>query len=134
MKLWNGYGSEHSANLVMIGRFKNATTPEQVKAIFDQLTQQADTDRAAGVLDTDGTTTKYSDPMLALLGRLHVHSVAPWELEQFLNDVTVEVKGQEVVLTTQEYDVSAFLKVLIDHGARVDVFSAHDYKDSGYGR
>ena len=30
MKIWNGYGSEHSMNLVMIGRFKTVGEAEKV--------------------------------------------------------------------------------------------------------
>jgi hypothetical protein len=44
--------------------------------------------------------------------------------------VRVETKGNDIVLTTEEIEVSAFLKVLIDHGARVEVYSAHDYPDT----
>ena len=40
-----------------------------------------------------------------------------------------ELKDQQVVITTDEPDVSAFLKLMVDKGARVEVFSAHDYPD-----
>jgi hypothetical protein len=38
------------------------------------------------------------------------------------------------VLTTEEYDISAFLKVMFLNGARIEVYSAHDYKDTAHGR
>ena len=38
MKLWYGYGSEHSMNLVMIGRFKDAVAAAQAKRVIDALT------------------------------------------------------------------------------------------------
>jgi Family of unknown function (DUF6375) len=37
MKIWNTYGSEHSANLVMIGKFKDVASAETAKAIFDEI-------------------------------------------------------------------------------------------------
>jgi hypothetical protein len=38
MKTWNSYGSEHSANLVMIGKFKNAASAEKAKEAIDLIT------------------------------------------------------------------------------------------------
>jgi hypothetical protein len=40
MRIWYGYGSEHSMNLVMIGRFKSAVDAEKTKEIIDQLTEK----------------------------------------------------------------------------------------------
>ncbi|MCC7212451.1 MAG: hypothetical protein E3K40_11980 [Candidatus Brocadia sp.] len=39
MKIWYGYGSEHSMNLVMIGKFKNAEDAKKTKELIDQLTE-----------------------------------------------------------------------------------------------
>jgi hypothetical protein len=71
--------------------------------------------------------------MLDLLGRLNV-SIGPQEVEQFAYEVGVEFKGNELVLTTEELDISAFLKVMFLKGARIEVYSAHDYPDTGHGR
>ena len=43
-------------------------------------------------------------------------------------------EDDKVVVTTNESDVSAFLKVMIDKGARVEVYSAHDYPETQCGR
>jgi len=40
MKIWRGYGSEHSSNLVMIGRFKTVGDAEAAKRIIDRLAEQ----------------------------------------------------------------------------------------------
>lgn len=72
--------------------------------------------------------------MLDLLGRLNVASIGPRELEQFLYDVSMNIEGSKIILTTEEVDISAFLKVMFDQGARIEVYSAHDYPDSEYGR
>jgi uncharacterized protein DUF6375 len=41
MKVWSGYGSEHSMNLVMIGSFKQASDAEDVKDLIAQLSTLA---------------------------------------------------------------------------------------------
>jgi hypothetical protein len=133
MKIWKGYGSEHSMNLVMIGEFKEVHDAEEAKRVIDKLIEQVANDAD---MDQDNTVPqdRFTDAMSELLRSVNVYSLAPAELEQFLYDVRVSVEGNKVVITTDEIDVSAFLKVLLDKGARVEVYSAHDYPDTGYGR
>lgn len=126
MKIWNSYGSEHSANLVMIGKFKDAAAAERAKVIIDEITQFM-----ANSPDDHRRADRYSDDALGLLQKVDFYSVAPAELEQFIYDVHVDLRGDQLVITTDELDVSAFLKLMIDKGARVEVYSAHDYPDRG---
>ena len=46
----------------------------------------------------------------------------------------LRLKTKRLCLRRRKYDVSAFLKVLLDKGARVEVYSAHDYPDTAHGR
>jgi hypothetical protein len=129
MKIWNSYGSEHSANLVMIGRFKDAASAKEAKAIIDEITHY--------MMNTDDDyeqADSFSDAALDLLRKVKFYSIRATELAQFTYDVRSEVKKDQVVITTDELDVSAFFKLLIDKGARVEVYSAHDYPDTGEGR
>lgn len=130
MKIWHQYGSEHSANLVMIGRFKNVTEATKAKEIIEEVKVQVSAAEANGTIVADTPSERYSDVMLDLLRRLHVHSISPAELEQFLYEVHVGVEGSSVVLTTEEIEVSAFFKVLFNQGARIEVFSRHHYPDT----
>jgi len=125
MKIWRGYGSEHSADLVMIGQFKNAADASSAKEIIDELTTQVMADERAGLIQYGEPQTKYSDGMLALMDRIRVSSIPPNQLEQFLLDVRPEVKGDKIVIRTDESEIAAFLTVMIDKGARVEIFSAH---------
>jgi hypothetical protein len=134
MRIWYQHGSEHSANLVMIGHFEDVTDAAKVKEIIDAITKQVTEDQNKGTLALGSPSERYGDEMLALLGRLNVSVIAPQELEQFAYEVRAEVKGRDVVITTDEFDVSAFLKVMVVRGARVEVYSAHDHPDSGRGR
>jgi len=130
MKIWHQHGSEHSANLVMIGHF-DAT---KAKEIIDALTNQVREEESNGTRTIGSPSERYGSAMLDLLGKLNVASIGPRELEQFAYEVSVEVQGNDVVLTTEEFDVSAFLKVMFLKGARIEVYSAHDYPDSEHGR
>ena len=125
MKTWNSYASEHSANLVMIGKFKDVASAEQTKAIIDEITEfmmKSDDDHRGA--------DRYSEGALALLQKVGFHSIGPAELEQFIYDIRSELRGDQVVITTDESDMSAFLKLMIEKSARVEVFSRHDYPES----
>jgi hypothetical protein len=132
MKLWRGFGSEHSMKLVMIGRFRSARDAEKTKELIDQLVKQVSDDPDAYRHDAAPEGHRFTDAMLALLRAADLYSLGPSELEQFSYDATVKVKGSEVIVKTDEVDVSAFLKVLLDKGARIEVYSAHEYPDTGY--
>lgn len=134
MKIWHGYGSEHSANLVMIGHFESAADALKAREVIESITNQVRSDEEAGTLKVGEPAVRYSDAMLDLLGKLNFVSVGPGELEQFVYDVSIDVKGNDLVIKTEELDVAAFLKVLIARGARVEVYSAHDFPGTGHGR
>lgn len=134
MKIWYQHGSEHSANLVMIGHFENATDATKAKEIIDTLTNQLREEEASGTRTVGQPSERYGEAMLDLLGRLNVASIGPRELDQFLYDVSMNIEDSKIILTTEEVDISAFLKVMFDQGARIEVYSAHDYPDSEYGR
>jgi len=134
MKIWYQHGSEHSANLVMIGHFEKAADATKAKEIIEALTDQVAEDQYNETLTVGDPSNRYGDEMLDLLGRLNVSSIAPQEIEQFAYDVSIKVDGSDLVLTTEELDISAFLKVMVLKGARIEVYSAHDYPDAAYGR
>jgi Family of unknown function (DUF6375) len=134
MKIWYQHGSEHSANLVMIGHFEDATEAAKAKEIIDAITKQVAEDEDKGTLVIGSPSEHYGKEMLELLGRLNIFSIGPQELEQFAYEVRVKVEGSDVVLTTDELDISAFLKVMFNRGARIEVYSAHDHPGTGRGR
>lgn len=129
MKVWRGYGSEHSMNLVMIGKFKDVDDAKKTKKIIDQLTEKL-TDK----IEVGSTRDRYSDDTLALLKEVNIYTLRPLELEQFLYETRIKVEGDKLILTTDESEVSAFIKLMIDRGAKIEIFSAHDYPDAEYGR
>jgi hypothetical protein len=130
MKLWYGYGSEHSMNLLMIGRFRTTADAKNAKDIIERLTDKVGADVRAGLIDFGGTNERFSAALLEFLVSIKVHTLGPAELEQFAYDVTVEHEGTEVTMKTDESDVSAYIKILLENGAKVEVFSRHDYPEA----
>lgn len=128
MKIWNQYGSEHSMNLVMIGSFKQVRDAELAKLLIDELIERV-RNEPRKEYDSDPKEARFSAPMLHFLSGAHLSTLGAAELEQFAYDVHTDINGNRVILKTDESEVSAFMKVLVEKGARVEVYSAHDYPD-----
>ena len=129
MKIWNAFGTEHSMNLVMIGRFKEVRNAEEAKRLIDRLTEHV-IDEVDAAHETGSAQRRYSEAMRDILKEEKVYDIAPAELDQFRYDVSVYQREDEVSVRTDEVDISAFLKVLIDKGARVEIYSGHDYPET----
>jgi hypothetical protein len=129
MKVWNSYGSEHSMNLVMIGQFRNLDELDEAKVLIDALTT-----KLRACQEIDDITSRYSDETREILKEHNFYQLRPQELEQFLYDYSIEQNTNTLVLTTDESEISSFLKIFLSKSAKVEVYSAHDYPDEQYGR
>lgn len=129
MKIWTGYSSEHSMNLVLIGKFKQAKDAESVADVIKKLGEQATKDDAYAIAHAPPEDQRFSDGMMALIRQFELYTLAPEELGQFNFEHSVEQDGDTIKISTDEADVSAFIKLFVDSGARVEVYSAHHYPD-----
>jgi len=129
MKIWYGYGSEHSMNLVMIGHFKNTEDSGKTYRLIRQLTNGL-----MDKIDFDSQRDRFDDDVMNLLKETRCYNLRPIELEQFLYDVSTHLDRDKIIITTDESEISAFLKLMIENGAKVEIYSAHDYPDTNYGR
>lgn len=127
MKVWYGYGSEHSMNLVMIGSFKEVRDATNTKLVLDRLVAQEHTDIDTGLAAFGEPSDRFTDGMRALLLETELLHIGPDEVQQFAYDVSIKAHDTRITITTDEADVSAFLKVLVSEGAKVEVYSAHAY-------
>ncbi|WP_432284201.1 DUF6375 family protein [Aminobacter sp. BA135] len=132
MKLWNGYGSEHSANLVLIGTFENADKAEEAVKLLQDATDVARADEAAGRLNPGHVATRFSEGVLDLFKRTNL-SLEYGNPEELLYDFDARREGDQVVITTEEMGLNAFIKVLLHGGAKIELYSRHDHRGP-YGR
>ncbi|TYT74387.1 DUF6375 family protein [Desulfobotulus mexicanus] len=124
MKIWNNYGSEHSLNLVIIGSFKEEHEAEAFEQLTDKITRFLSENSEFDV-DAD----RFDRKTLDFLGKENLFSLTPQQLGHLLYDVHVSRHGKEIRVSSDD-DVNAFVSLLIHKGARVEVFSAHDYPES----
>lgn len=133
MKIWTGYGTEHSMNLVMIGHFKEAEDAAAALDVIERIREQVTVDEAAGRLEFGTPLDSYTDGMMDLLRDVGFFSIGSGELEQFMYDVNFDREGDQIIIQTDESEVSAVMKLMVTRGARVEVYSAHDYIDTEHG-
>jgi hypothetical protein len=127
MKIWNGYGSEHSMNLVLIGKFKRAQDAEKVEKDIDKLSAQASKDDSFSIAFARPEDQRFSEEMLSLMRSLNLNTLGPADLEQLVSNHHLMREGDRITVKTEEAEISAFVKLFIEAGAKVEVFSAHDY-------
>lgn len=132
MKIWFGYGSEHSANLVIIGEFSSPEKAAEALNLLNDAAQVATADEADGLLKPGVVQTHFTDRQMALWRRTSL-SFSHGDPEQLLYDLRPRREGSRVVITTEENDINALLKILLHHGAKIGVYSAHDH-GGPYGR
>jgi hypothetical protein len=124
MKIWNGYGSEHSMNLVMIGHFKSEDDAKKTQEIIEKLSVEL-----RGKIDIGSNRENFGSEILEILKDADCYILSPGELEHFLYDTHTRVECDKIILETDETEVSAFFKLMIYKGAKVEVYSAHYYPD-----
>ena len=129
MRIWHSYGSEHSMNLMLVGWFPSLSAAEaaveQMKAL-QALAEQEWSD--------DGWSRRnqrLSQPVLEKLHELKLYDMGRADVDMFAFEHTVERKESTVTVATEESDVQGILKVLIHLGAKVEVFSRHEWNQDG---
>lgn len=104
-----------------------ARDAEEAERLIRQLTEQVA--RESGTYDYHNSAVpdqRFSESIEQILSASRLYSLYPAELQQFELEVSVERKEKQIHIRTDEIDVFAFLKVLLDKGARVEVYSAHE--------
>ena len=86
MKIWTGYSSEHSMNLVLIGKFKQAKDAEAVADVINKLGEQASKDNAYAIAHAPPEDQRFSDGMMSLIRQFQLYTLAPEELGQFSSE------------------------------------------------
>lgn len=128
MKIWTSYGAEHSLNLVIIGHFKDASEAEEFELLISSLTNFLVDDA-----DFDVDSDRFSPAVLDYLGKKNLYCLSPQQLGQLLYDMRLEREGNKISISSDD-DLNALTTLLIHSGAKVEMFSAHDYPAEGNGR
>ena len=92
MKVWTGYGSEHSYKLVMIGRFADETDARIAEQKFERLSEAAGSELPDLGWDAD---QRFSSGIMAILDELKQWDLSRSDIENFAYEHTVRRNGNE---------------------------------------
>ena len=107
-------------NLVMIGRFRTVTDAKKTKQLIDKLTEEL-RDKI------DISDKPYNEEVSKILMETDCYILSLSERESFQSEQTMNLEGDKIIVRIDEMEASAFCKLMVDQGAKVEVFSAHHH-------
>ena len=69
--------------------------------------------------------------LMDALWDLGVYDMGRWDVDIFAYEHYIEKNGAELRIKTEESEIQGFLKVLLHLGARVEVYSLHNWSADG---
>lgn len=119
----------------MIGRFKTEEEAKEAEGLIDAFKAVVEDASEHREINVGESNERFPERILEFArSNDGIFLIRPEELEQVLYDVSIERKENQINITTDEFDVSALMKILIDMGARIEIYSAHKYPKTGIGR
>lgn len=129
MKVWVGFGSEHSANLRMIGRFDTSEKAESATRQLEELCALVAENFDYERFQENPMAWYLDEKLMERLRKLGLYNFSPEDIESLSADHTIRRVGTELRISTDESTVGGLLKFMIDSPARVEVYSAHHFPD-----
>ena len=130
MKVWNSFGSEHSAALVMIGHFKAsddaAAFLAELKKLEDLIAKAIPEYEEQDVFPKEIMEALYHEKIK------FGYNLSPKDLDDFLQEYHIaKVDGDDcaVQMTSDDTGWAGLIKMMINAGARVEIFSSHNERE-----
>ena len=127
MKIWKGYGSEHSANLVIIGTFKTIEDASEVKGIIEELTAVVRDDEKNGLIKAGESYNRLSESISNFVLKSNFGRFDYSDPAQLLLDYKLTQDSEKIIINTEEQSIQIFINAMLHRGGKVEVFSNHDY-------
>jgi len=119
MKIWKSFSGEHSAKLRIIGTFKTEEDAEKAANCFNDLLAVENKDK--------GNNLYFSEEIMEVIRNHDFHYFNENDPEQLDYFYELEANGNKIVVDTDEVEIQALMKVLLSFGAKIEVYSRHNY-------
>lgn len=120
MKIWHEHAADHSSNLRIVGRFKDAADAKKAADLLNEVLDIA----SKGHRIEPGRY--YSAEMLEFINRTSF-SVSPEAVESAQYHFPVAPQGAQIEVRTDDMLIQVIIEAFIHAGGKVEVYSLHDY-------
>lgn len=127
MKFWIGYGSEHSANLVMLGKFKSVEDATGFLAELEKLERLVQADNSG-----EDVFRRFPKQILDKVVTDQIRfcsDLAPKDLDDFRMDLQRRQLAEDRTMLEFRSDVTGWaglIKMMLNAGATIKVFDEHN--------
>jgi hypothetical protein len=121
MKIWNSYGSEHSANIVIVGTFDNVTEAQKAKQIIDNLTDIFQKDIEKNNANSLNGYEKFSEEMLEYIGKQGTFDITHYNVTGLLSDVAIKQEFNKISIASKDFNFQIFLNIMLQNGAKIEI-------------
>ncbi len=129
MRLWHSYGSEHSMDLVLVGRFETVSGAEAAIERMEALKALAEAEWPDD--DWRRPEERMPDALVKELIKLNLYEMGRSDVDIYSYEHSIQRIGSTVQIRTDESEIQGLLKVLLNLGARVEVFSPRRWNEDG---
>jgi hypothetical protein len=116
-------------DLVLIGTFESVSGAEAAVERMQALKALAEAEWSDD--DWRRQDERMPDTLAEELAKLKLYEMGRHDVDAYAFDHSVNREGSTVRVWTDESEVQGFLKLLIHVGARVEVFSRHQWNEDG---
>lgn len=116
-------------DLVLVGTFETVSGAEAAVERMEALKTLAEAEWSDD--DWRRPDERMPGTLADELSKLKLYEMGRSDVDIYAYEHSVERKGTTVRVWTEESEVQGFLKVLIHLGARVEVFSRHNWNEDG---
>ena len=125
MKIWKSFSAEHSAKLRIIGEFKTTEDIAKTREIINDLTNE--------VMKQDvsrQTSAKCTDKITDIIKKYNCYCLGNEDLMNFTHAHNISYIGKNIEINTDEINIQGLLKVMLSNGAKIEIYSNHDYPNN----
>ena len=126
MKIWYGFSSEHSSRMKIVGHFKSSDNAKQFLGDLEKMRSLVEANTEACFNTPEEFPRQILDSLFKGEVR-HAQTLASHDLMDFANEMSIEDNDCNVTISSSEWNWAGVIKMMIESGARIEMFSEHDY-------
>lgn len=121
MKIWKAFGGEHSAKLKIVGEFKTIENANEAARLFNDLVDVEEKNK--------GKNPFFSNEVMKILEEYESPLLSESDPEQMDYFDHVSPEGNKIIITTDELEIQAIIKIFFNYGAKIEIISRHYHPD-----